>query len=364
MRATTSRSRGVAAGALVAAVLTACSGASSSTGPAAVLDEIKKQQNAGSAVAAGGTAAAGDQCPPGSLPPAASYPPLTEVPSPDALPAKSLEATIRARGFLVVGVSGDTRLLGARYTLTDRDPVGFDIEMAKAIGRAIFGQDGRVRFKVITAGQRFPQVNLGYDSGGVDLVARAVSATCQRWAADSTNPQKASGSAFSVAYLISEQRLLARAGIHDLKELIAARQAIHAGQPRVCAPLGSTSIAKLKGTGVIAVPVAIHSDCMALWQEGRVDAITGDDVILAGFKDQDPTAEVVGDKLDETVYALAIAKAHPEFVQYVNAVMATKPFRDAWNSAYTTFLAGPLASRPKAFPAPSYSRPLPSGTGG
>jgi polar amino acid transport system substrate-binding protein len=112
--------------------------------------------------------------------------------------------------------------------------------------------------------------------------------------------------------------------------------------------------------GVTPVPVAIHSDCLALWQEGRVDAITGDDVILAGFKVQDPTAAILTDQAlaNTTPYGLAISKSHKEFVQYVNAVMATPQFRAAWDAAYAQYLAGPLGSPPKAFPPPDDTRPL------
>ncbi|HEY6793641.1 MAG TPA: transporter substrate-binding domain-containing protein [Kineosporiaceae bacterium] len=354
--------RALAVGALLATAVTGCSTAA--VGPAAVLDQITKQQTEAAAVTTPGTSAADTPCSKSEPAAQASYPPLPSVPAPDALPAKSLEAAIKARGFLVVGVAGDTRLLGAWNTLSDGEPAGFDIEMAKAIGRAIFGSDGHVRFKIITAAQRFPQVNLGYDRGGVDLVARAVSATCGRWDAAVTDAQTASGSAFSVAYLASDQRLLTRPGVSSLAELVKAKNASTGGRPRVCAPAASTSIANLKGTGVIAVPVAIHSDCLALWQQGRVDAITGDDVILAGFKDQDATAQVTGDKLDTTDYALAIAKSHPEFVRYVNAVMATPGFRDAWDAAYARYLAAPLKSAPKSFPSPDYGRPLPAGAGG
>ena len=130
----------------------------------------------------------------------ASFPALA------GLPAGSFVAQIRGRGQLVVGVSGDTRLLGYRDSLNGGDLKGFDIELAKAIGKAIFGVDGKVQFKVITAGQRFDLVNKSVEEGGVDLVARAVSMTCDRWA----NPDPTKSSAFSAAYLTSAQKLLVR----------------------------------------------------------------------------------------------------------------------------------------------------------
>jgi polar amino acid transport system substrate-binding protein len=109
---------------------------------------------------------------------------------------------------------------------------------------------------------------------------------------------------------------------------------------------------------VAPVSAEIHSDCLALWQEGRVDAITGDDAILAGFAVQDPHAAVVGGSLDTTSYAFAIGKSHPDFVQFVNAVMVSPAFRATWARAYQTYLAGPLGAQTQ--PEPNYSRPLPA----
>ena len=344
----------LAAGALVAAGLAACSSGTANR-PSTVSNAIEAREKAGAAVAAPAAAAAPAAPKPCSPTADTSYDPLPSVPS--TLPTGSLEATIRARNYLVVGVAGDSRLLGARNRLNDAEPQGFDIEMAKSIARAIFGSDGHVQFKVITAGQRFPQVNTPVDGkgNGVDLVARAVSMTCDRWAA--TDPAK--GSAFSAAYLTAEQRMLVRQGVASLDALIKSKDGQGA---RVCAPVGSTSLTNIAGLqGVTPVPVAIHSDCLALWQEGRVDAITGDDVILAGFKDQDPTAVVLTkDKvLETTPYGLAVARAHPEFVQYINAVMATPQFRADWQRAYEKFLATPLTGAQKPFPTAKYGRPLP-----
>jgi polar amino acid transport system substrate-binding protein len=342
--------------AVLAAGLAACS--SSGDGPTDVLNEIRAQEKAQGAVAAPAAAAAAPACT-SKVSPEASYPALPSVP---ATPP-GLAGTIKKRGFLMVGVAGDTRLLGSWNRLTDQAPTGFDIEIAKAIGRGIFGDDNHIRFKVITAGQRFPQVNLGYEKGGVDLVVRAVSMTCDRWAATVTDPGKATGSAFSVAYLKSDQRLLVRQDVKNLQDLITQKRKSTKDEKataKVCAPNASTSLTNIaRERDVTPVPVAIHSDCLALWQEGRVDAITGDDVILAGFKAQDPTAEILTSvkALDTTPYGVAIARNHPELVQYVNAVMATPEFKAAWQAAFDRFLRGPLGAA-QPFPTPDYSRPV------
>ncbi len=52
-------------------------------------------------------------------------------------------AEIEARGRLIVGVSADTYLMGSENPDEGNRIEGFDIEFAKAIGRAIFGSVSR-----------------------------------------------------------------------------------------------------------------------------------------------------------------------------------------------------------------------------
>lgn len=330
----------------LALVLAGCS-SSGQDGPDDVLAAMDARQQAAAAqvdasaqAAAGSTAAAAVTCSPGQE---VSYQPLASLPAPGSMPVGTLEATIAKRGYLVVGVSGDTRLLGARNSLQNGRLEGFDIEIAKAIATAIFGTSdgGRIRFKVITAAQRTPLVNDGVDKDGVDLVARAMTMTCDRW--KQVN--------FSAVYFRADQIMMVRGGSTDVTtaQLATAKK-------RVCAPTGSTSLDKIKTfQGIRPVAVDIHSDCLALLQEGRVDAITGDDAILAGFKDQDPRATLGTEKLGAQPYGLAIAKTHPEFARFVNAVLAGPTGRAAWTKAYAeSGLSATLG--PKTQPTPAYGR--------
>ncbi|MEO7371591.1 MAG: transporter substrate-binding protein, partial [Ilumatobacteraceae bacterium] len=107
-----------------------------------------------------------------ALDPTRSYEPDGALPSPGAMPAGSTMATIATRGKLIVGVSGDTLLFGARNSLTNRIE-GFDIDMLKEVAKAIFGPDGdsKITYKVITYADRLPNLEAGPDNGGVDIVA-------------------------------------------------------------------------------------------------------------------------------------------------------------------------------------------------
>ena len=62
---------------------------------------------------------------------------------------------------------------------------------------------------------------------------------------------------------------------------------------KVCVAKGSTNLDELKKNykSVIAVPVDDISDCMVLFQQGTVDAVTGDDTVLAGFVEAGPVRQ-------------------------------------------------------------------------
>ena len=104
----------------------------------------------------------------------------------------------------------------------------------------------------------------------------------------------------------------------------------------MCATVGSTSIDNLYGTGVVRHPVELRPDCLVELQEGRVAAITSDDSILVGFKRQDPQTKIVGSCINVERYGMAINRAHPEFVRFVNGVLerigagGLQRIRDRW----------------------------------
>jgi polar amino acid transport system substrate-binding protein len=330
-----------ALGVLTVAVLLAGCGAQPTTSPATPTTTRLSP-------AAAVPRAATTTCSPGST---ASYPPLSTLPRPGAMPAGTLMATIAQRGTLVVGISGDTRLLGARDTLPGKGgrPEGFDIDIAREIAKAIFGPDNvdsHLQFRVITAAERIPLLNKGVGDGGVDMVARAMTMTCDRW----ENAQ--ARVAFSQVYLLAQQEVLVRNGSGP-----QSIQALAEAKARVCAPKGSTSIDRLKAyPGVVPVEVDIHSDCLAAWQQGEVDAITGDNTILAGFADQDPLAKVVGPALEDEPYGLAVSPDQREFVQFVNAVLDRLTAGGRWQAIYDSWLAGPLGAATP--PRPNTTRPL------
>ena len=208
--------------------------------------------------------------------------------------------------------------------------------MLKAVSKAIFNDPNKIEFRVITTAQRIPALT----DGSVDIVARAMTINCARWAQID----------FSTQYYQAGQKVLVAKGspvkgMEDLKG------------KKVCAPNGSTSMDKLRTfPGLIPVAADTHTGCLVLFQQGKVDAITGDDTILAGLAAQDPYAFVVkAPAFTSEPYGLGISKDHPDFVKFVNGVLAQMRTDGQWTTAYNTWLKDALGPAP-APPAALYGR--------
>jgi polar amino acid transport system substrate-binding protein len=256
--------------------------------------------------------------------------------APSAAAQGSTLAKIRERGRLVAGVSADTYLLGSRNPLSGQIE-GFDIDMVKAVAEAILGDEDLYQLKVITAAQRIPAL----EKGEVDIVARNMTITCDRW----------EQIAFSSEYYRSGQKILVRKGsktksISDL------------GGQKVCAPKGTSSMDNLIKTAPKAIPVAAdnHTGCLALFQQGEVAAITGDDTVLAGLAAQDPYAVVPAQKaFTAEPYGLGFNKDDVDLVRFVNARLAQMRTDGEWTRIYNRWLREALGPAPEP-PTAVYGR--------
>jgi polar amino acid transport system substrate-binding protein len=238
----------------------------------------------------------------------------------------SFMAKIRARGYLIAGVDQSTYHFGFLNPLTGQIE-GFDIDMIRAVAKAVFGDPSKVQFKAISDDQRIPDVM----SGTVDIVAHTMTITCQRL-------QQVD---FSSVYFDAHQRVLV------LKNSKATSLDDLHGQ-KVCATSGSDSVARIQAHKAIAVQVPYWTDCLVLLQQGDVAAISTDDSILDGLAAQDPWTKLVGPQLTDEPYGLAISRQHPEFVRFVNAVLEQLRVNGQWTASYRHWIGTPVASIPQA----------------
>ncbi|MCL2582361.1 MAG: glutamate ABC transporter substrate-binding protein [Streptosporangiales bacterium] len=251
----------------------------------------------------------------------------------------SWAATIKARGKLIVGVDQSTYHFGFLNPI-DNKIEGFDIDMVDAVAHAIFGPDitGRIEFKAISDADRVPDLR----NGTVDLVAHTMTITCQRLRQVD----------FSSVYYNAKAQLLVLKSSPAARPAYAndvpAAMATLKGKP-VCATTGSDDLDVIRAHGADPVAVTYWTDCLVDLQQGQVAGIVTDDSILAGLKAQDPFATVVGGRassLEAEPYGLGVSKAHPDFVRFVNAVLAHVESDGQWEQDYRQWVGGPAQPPP------------------
>jgi len=273
-----------------------------------------------------------------------SWKPNGPVPAPGDPTAPATVHDIRNRvgpdRALKVGVDQTTLNWGYLQPGPDAQPQGFDVDMLVKVATAIFGgdpvRDGTIRFVVVPNADRVKAVH----DGTVDILAETMTITCDR-------KQQI---AFSTEYFTAQQKVLVpnNSPIRSLADLNGRR---------ACATQDSTSVKKLKELpGVVPVQAATQTDCLVLLQQGQVDAISTDDTILEGLRQQDPNnLRILDESLRPEPYGLAMKRDDPEFVRFVNAVL-DQDRNGGWATTYERWLCpqGPGTCTAPSPPRPSY----------
>ncbi|PPK64480.1 glutamate ABC transporter substrate-binding protein [Actinokineospora auranticolor] len=324
------RVRALAAVALAvpALLLTACS-VSGKPVDLATVTSLDRPQPAGVEVNPPTTTGSAAAVPP--CDPAASLRPAGPLPAPGAMPGGTTMKTIQDRGRLIAGVDQNTFLFGFRNP-TSNALEGFDIDRVRDVAAAIFGDPGKVQYKVITSAERIDALK----KGEVDIVVRTMTATCARWVDIN----------FSATYYVAGQRVVV-----DRSSPITGVDQL--GGKRVCAAKGSTSIQKLREAPAPPEVVAVDnwSDCLVMLQQGQVAAVSTDDTILSGMVAQDPNVKLVGPRFTEEPYGIGIPKQNEDMVRFVNGVLEQSVARGSWAASYAKWLGqagGPAAAPPAA----------------
>jgi polar amino acid transport system substrate-binding protein len=245
------------------------------------------------------------------------------------MPQGSTMAAIAERGRLIAGVDQNTDFFGFRNPATGQLE-GFDIDIAREIARAIFGDPDRIQLRVVNAKERETVLQ----NGEVDVVVRTYSITCER--------KKAVD--FSAVYYYADQKILSAkgSGIDSAASL--------AGK-RVCAVSGTTSLSKLLELNPKpqVFGVATWTDCLVMLQQGQVDAISTDDSVLKGLAAQDPTMDVSGESIAKEPYGVGVNADHEDLVRFVNGVLEKIRRDGTWQRLYDAWLEklGPSPGPPE-----------------
>jgi polar amino acid transport system substrate-binding protein len=268
--------------------------------------------------------------------PTATLRPPATLPAPGNMPAGSFMAKIQRQRFLIAGVNTGAYKFGYLDPATGNIE-GFEIDLVRQIAHAIFGDwnPGRVHPVALRVKQRDAAVA----DGQVDIVADTVTMTCKRKLTVD----------FSAEYYQANQRLLVPSN-SPATDITAFYH-----RP-VCATANSTPMDVMKANypEVIRYGTQQAIDCLPLMQEGKIPAISTDDAILLGFNVQDHNTKIIGGSLAPAPYGMEISKANPEFVRFVNGVLAKLRADGTWQALYNKWLRGIHDANP-VLPPPQYS---------
>jgi ABC-type amino acid transport substrate-binding protein len=208
---------------------------------------------------------------------------------------------IKGRGKLIVGVKTDFPPFGFMdETGTHK---GFDIDLAKVLGRELFGSEVAAEFVAVTTEDRISILN----SRKVDILAASMTITEER--------KKVVD--FSIPYFMSGHLILVP------KESKILRYQDLAGK-RVATILGSTGDTAIRKLVPAAIRVQLKGTAEALQalKHGRVEAFVQDDVLLIEIEKRNPELKIAGWKpFEPAPYGLAVRKGDREWLEFINTTL-------------------------------------------
>lgn len=198
---------------------------------------------------------------------------------------------------LTVGIKFDQPGLGLKTG--DNSFAGFDVDVAKYVAKELGVHPGNITFVEAKSAERETLL----EQGKVDLVAATYSISDSR-------KQKVD---FAGPYFVAGQSLLVRKTTSD----ITGPESLNQSDWRLCSVQGSTPAEKVKQSYAKNVTLRVfpsYSECLLALEntEDPVDAITTDDVILAGYAAAQPEKfKLVGKPFSQERYGIGLRKGDP-----------------------------------------------------
>ena len=205
---------------------------------------------------------------------------------------------------LRIGVKADQPGLGLRRP--DGRFAGFDVDVARYVAAKLGIRPDHITFVPVTSATR----ETALENGSVDMVFATYSIT----------PERETKVTFGGPYYVAHQDTAVRRGdtairnVHDLKG------------KRLCAVAGSNSWKRVTQELNIAatlVPATSYSECVAMLLDRRVDAVSTDDLILAGFAVREgPAVRIVNAPFSDERYGIGIKKGDLAACEAVNRAVS------------------------------------------
>ena len=270
-----------------------------------------------------------------------SAPSAPPVASGASFPEGSTMAKLAAAGTIRVGTKFDQPLFGLKGL--DGKPEGFDVEIAKIVSAKLGIPADKIVYTETPSKIREDVIA----NDQVDMVVAT-------YTINDARKQKIS---FAGPYYIAGQDLMVKSD----NTTITGPETLKAANARVCSVSGSTpakTITQYVDQANIVL-FDVYSKCADALRNGQVEAVTTDNVILAGFAAQPQyqgKLKVVGKPFSEEKYGVGIKKGDTELCGKINAALEKMVSDGAWEKAIADTVG---ASGFKPDPATNPPKPEP-----
>ncbi|ACY98826.1 MULTISPECIES: glutamate ABC transporter substrate-binding protein [Thermomonospora] len=229
--------------------------------------------------------------------------------------SKSVAQRAKETGKLTIGIKFDQPALGLQKP--DGTYEGFDVDVAKYIAKELGVEESGITWKEARSENRESFLA----SNQVDLVVATYSIT------EGRKPKVT----FAGPYYVAHQDTMVRADNDDIKKAADLKG------KKLCKAAGSNSWRRITDPppdgqlnikDVELVDATGYSDCVTKLDNGALDAVTTDDLILAGFASQQKGKfKVINDPFTDEKYGVGIKKGDTETCEAVNKAI-TKMYAD------------------------------------
>jgi putative glutamine transport system substrate-binding protein len=237
----------------------------------------------------------------------------------EAAPAAPGIDAIKKRGKFIAGVKYDTYLFGFKNPNSGQVE-GFDVDMAKAIAKKIFGDESKLELKEVTSNTRIPMLQ----NGEIDAIIATMTITDER-------KQQVD---FSDVYFKAGQSLLVKKG-SPIRSIADIKKGV-----KVLGAKGSTSVKNIaqKAPEATVLEFNNYQDAFAALKAGQGDALTTDNAILYGMAKQDPNFEVVGGIFTDEPYGIAVKKGNADLQKLINDLLKEMQQNGEYDKMYEKWI--------------------------
>ena len=229
---------------------------------------------------------------------------------------------------LVIGVKADQPGLGLQ---TGTTYTGFDVEIGKIVAKGLGVDPGNIEWKTTVSANREPFIQ----QGQVDLVV----------ATYTINDDRKKVVNFAGPYYVAGQDLLV-----PVNSTITGPESL-AGK-KVCSVTGSTPAKRIQTDYKDAKlqQFDTYSKCVQALAGGQVDAVSTDDIILAGYASQEQYTgkfKVVGKKFSTEPYGIGLKKTDTAGCNKINDILKQAASDGSYKAAWDSTLGKSGATAPQ-----------------